>query len=126
MEISANSPDVVFIVDDDDELRETLIAVLKTRGYTACGFDNAELALAAISGAMGAPMIMLVDGTLPGMEGREAIARVATTHPQIPIVAISGEPHRREGMLKAGAQVFFDKPIDVSELLKTIEDLVKA
>lgn len=126
MNIFANSPNIVFIVDDDDELRESLIAVLETRGYTVCGFDNPKLALAAISGAMGVPMIMMVDGALPGMEGREVIARVATTHPQIPIVAISGEPHRREGMLKAGAQVFFDKPIDVSELLKTIEDLVKA
>ena len=126
MKISANSTNIIFIVDDDDELRESLIAVLETRGYSVCGFDNAEQAISGISGSMGVPMIMMVDGALPGMEGHEAIARVVAAYPQIQIVAISGETHRSENMLKAGAQVFLDKPVNVPDLLEVIANMAKA
>jgi len=125
MSFSTNSPAIIFIVDDDDDLRESLSAVLETRGYSVHGFDNAESAITAISEATGVPMIMMVDGSLPGMEGRDAIARVASTHPQIKIIAISGDSHRREGMLEAGAMAFFNKPIDFVGLLETIAQFTR-
>ncbi|NCF88994.1 MAG: response regulator [Verrucomicrobiaceae bacterium] len=115
---------LVVIVDDDDDLRENFIDILKSRGYLCHGFGNAESAIAALSEGTCSPEIVVMDGDLPGMPGRDAIAEIIRTHPDLSILAISGEAHRSEGMLGSGAKVFLKKPIEVSTFLETIAQLV--
>jgi CheY-like chemotaxis protein len=75
------------------------------------------------------PDVILLDVHLPDMNGLDVLKRLRgderTAH--IPVVAVSADAtsRQRRTMLAAGADDYVSKPINVAELIKTIEELVK-
>lgn len=116
----------VFIVEDHPIMRQSYALVLKREpDITICGeAESAEEALLQIP--ISAPDIVLVDFSLPGMNGLEFVQKLQEEQPSLPTVVISG--HREEtfieGVLAAGATRYIVKELAAQLLIDTIRQVV--
>ena len=117
----------ILLVEDNEMNRDMLTRRLEKRGYTvAIAVDGgAGVALAKSE----QPDLILMDMSLPGLDGWDATKQVkadpATGH--IPIIALTA--HAMEGdrqkALGAGCDDFDTKPVELNRLLLKIEELLK-
>jgi FixJ family two-component response regulator len=111
--MSAPTP-TVFVVDDDEHVRNALCRLLRSGGYTAQAFESAS---AFMQGAdlASAPACLLLDLQLPDLSGIELQRRLDGI---VPIVFISahGELTTAVQAMKAGATDFLTKPVDARVL----------
>ena len=121
-------PGRVLVVDDDIRSRETLVSLLRTKGFDVSEAQSAEELL---SGALDrAPDAILMDVRMPGMSGVEACARIKTSPdagdiPVILVTAVADRESRLKG-LAAGARDFVEKPVDFDELAIRVDNAVQA
>ena len=111
----------VFVVDDDVSVRESLQGLIQTAGWNVQTFDSAEAFLACPS-ALG-PNCLVLDVSLPDLNGLDLQARIAGERSEMPIIFITGHgdvPMTVRAM-KAGAVEFLTKPFGEEELLGAIE-----
>ena len=115
---------MIFIVDDDADIREALVGQLNSADYDATSFASPEDFLdAAIPDV---PACVLVDVHMPGMSGfdlQAALAERGRTLPLIFMTAFGTIPMTVRAM-KGGAFAFLCKPFDEDELLGSIEAAV--
>ena len=115
------SDPVIFIVDDDDDIRISLSRALRTRGYTTEVFPSAKAFLESYDSESSGCLIL--DYGLPGMSGL-ALQRVLVPRGKsIPIIFITGHggvPEAVEAM-KYGAVDFLEKPFRQDVLIERIE-----
>lgn len=101
--------DCVLVVDDDQEIRETLIDLMEERGCHAVGAENGEQAIAALEEQPGGrrTCLILLDMMMPVMDGvtfrREQLKRKHLA--AIPVAVISADPR------------VLDQPVDAVEIL---------
>ncbi len=111
---------VVFVVDDDVSVRESLEMVIRLEGWRAAMFSSAEDFLAYPRPLT--PCCLVLDVGLPDLNGLELQARVAVDRPDMPIIFITGRgdvPMTVKAM-KAGAIEFLTKPYGDAALLGAI------
>jgi DNA-binding NarL/FixJ family response regulator len=112
----------VLIVDDHPVVREGLAAVLEdTKDVRVVGaLGSAEEALASV--AAGLPDVVLLDLELPGMNGVDAIPRLAAAAPRSRIVVLTAydTEERVLGALKAGAAGYLLKGAGAAEIVQAI------
>ncbi|MFM9940781.1 MAG: chemotaxis protein CheB [Hyphomicrobiaceae bacterium] len=112
---------VIFVVDDDDQLRQSVRAVLEDDGRTVEDFTTCEAFLAAYR--PGGDSCLLIDAYLPGMSGLELLQRLRADGRMLPAIMITGNsdvPMAVQAM-KAGAFDFVEKPVGREALLACIE-----
>jgi len=117
---TSHASDVIFVVDDDNEVREAIRAVLEDDGRTVEAYATSEAFLAAYRPGHGA--CLLIDAYLPGISGLELLGRLRDGGHRLPAIMITGNsdvPMAVKAM-KAGASDFIEKPIGRSELLESI------
>jgi two-component system KDP operon response regulator KdpE len=116
----------ILLVDDDKDLLQGMNVSLKASGYQVI---NAQDAVAAVSMARQAePDLIVLDIGLPGGDGFVVMERLdglisASSISAIPIIVVSAkeaEPNR-ERALKAGAQAFFQKPVDRKKFMAAVQ-----
>jgi len=110
---------VVFVVDDDISVRESLELLIKTAGWKAETFASAQEFLARPRAAV--PCCLVLDVTLPGLTGLELQQQLAE-RTDMPIIFITGHgdvPMSVRAM-KAGAVEFLTKPFKDDVLLNAI------
>ena len=111
---------VVFIVDDDRNIRDIVRTVLEDGGLGVQDFSSAETFLAAYR--PGGEGCLLIDAYLPGMDGLELLQHLRTAGDLLPAIMITGSsdvPMTVRAM-KAGAADFIEKPITAADLLASI------
>ncbi len=117
----------VFLVDDDKDLVFVLRAHLVSAGYNVATAYDAESALSQITADP--PDVLIVDYTLPGMNGIEAIRCVkknrATTDIAVIMITARSETDQVVMALEAGAQEYVVKPFEVAELLARIRTVYR-
>jgi CheY-like chemotaxis protein len=103
----------VLVVDDDAEIRETLMLLLEREGYGVIGAENGAQALVALRQSH--PSVMLLDLMMPVMSGWEVLDELETTGElaNVPIVVVSA-------MCAPGARACLRKPVDLDELLEVV------
>jgi len=112
---------VIFVVDDDNHVREAIRAVLEEDGKTVADYADCETFLEAYR--PGREACLLIDAYLPGMNGLELLQRLHGAGHRLPAIMITGNsdvPMAVQAM-KAGASDFIEKPISRSELLASVE-----
>jgi FixJ family two-component response regulator len=118
----ADRPGVVFIVDDDLSIRESLAALMQSVGWRCEAFASAEAFLSREQAP--APSCLILDANLPELSGLDLQRRlVAAGRRDMPVIFISGRsdiPTTVRAM-KAGAVEFLTKPFDEGALLAAIE-----
>jgi FixJ family two-component response regulator len=111
---------VVFVVDDDVSVRESLELLIRCTGWQPEIFASAETFLA--SPPVTVPSCLVLDVSLPGLNGLDLQKRVARERADMPIIFITGcgtVPTTVQAM-KAGAMDFLTKPFGDDELLGAI------
>jgi len=111
---------VVFVVDDDGEIREGIRSTLEAEGHTVEGYASCEAFLAAYR--PGRDECLLIDAYLPGMSGLELLRRLHAAGHRLPAIMITGnsDVHIAVDAMKAGAADFLEKPISSGDLLASV------
>lgn len=113
---------IVFIVDDDISVRESLELLIRSQGWQAETFESAKEFLDRPRVLV--PSCLILDVSLPGLNGLELQKRVAVERTEMPIVFITGHgdvPMSVEAM-KAGALEFLTKPLSQNVLVSAIRN----
>jgi FixJ family two-component response regulator len=116
---------LVFVIDDDISVRESLELLLCHAGLRAQIFASPEQFLA--TPRIFAPTCLVLDVSLPQVNGLELQQCIATDRPDMPIIFITGHgdvPMTVKAM-KAGAVEFLTKPFDSETLLQAIRDAIE-
>jgi len=111
----------VLVVDDDAEIRETLVEVLEERGYHAIAASNGQQALDALLGGTRPDMILL-DMMMPEMDGAQFRARQQQEPEiaEIPVVLISAHDDLARRVRELDASAALQKPISFRDLIDTV------
>lgn len=110
----------VFIVDDDEAVRESLGALLESHGFKAVAFGSALDFLTKCDRA--AVGCLIADVRMPDMDGLELQEKVAVEFPDLAVVIITGHgdvPIAVRAM-KAGAVDFIEKPFAEEFIVETV------
>jgi FixJ family two-component response regulator len=120
----ADAKGVVFVVDDDVSVRESLELLLKQAGWQPRLFDSAQAFLDDPPPAV--PSCLVLDVTLPGLNGLELQTQLAD-RTDMPIIFITGHGDVPTSVraMKAGAVEFLTKPFDDDVLLDAIRSAIE-
>lgn len=122
--MSADRP-IVFIVDDDVSVRESLELLIKNEGWWPELFASAQEFLDCPRALV--PSCLVLDISLPGLNGLELQERVAVERTYMPIIFITGygDIPKTVQAMKAGAVEFLTKPFSEEILLMAIRQALE-
>ncbi|HNB51298.1 MAG TPA: response regulator transcription factor [Anaerolineales bacterium] len=117
-------PRHILIVDDDALLRRSLAFHLEQAGYRVDTAATAEDALALVKRLP--PNLILLDISLPGMDGLQALRELRALHP-IPVIFLTA---RRRGLdevlgLELGGDDYITKPFDIDVLMAHVKAVLR-
>lgn len=110
----------VFIVDDDEAIRDALSWLLQSRGVEAQGFESAETFLNQWNPDMGG--CLLLDIRMSGMSGLDLFDRLREVQARLPVIFLTGhgDVPMAVGALKKGARDFVEKPFNDNDLVDRV------
>jgi FixJ family two-component response regulator len=110
----------VYIIDDDDSIRDGISNLLEAAGIASEGFASAEAFRAARRELAGC---ILLDARLPGMNGPEFQEELRGAARPLPVIFMTanGDMHMVRKVMKAGAIEFLFKPFQREELLHAVQ-----
>jgi FixJ family two-component response regulator len=120
-----HAPPVVFVIDDDISVRESLELLIRNAGWQVETFKSAQDFLSRPRIVV--PSCLVLDVALPGLSGLDLQKHVAVDRTDLPIIFITGYgdvPTTVQAM-KAGAVEFLTKPFDDSSLLSAIRQALE-
>ena len=119
--------DKIYIIEDDENIRNLLKIALEGFGYEAEGFETAEEGLERIKEE--APSLAIFDWMLPGMDGVTAIRQIRQTDglQELPIMLLTAKEKELDKVvgLDCGADDYMVKPFGVLELSARIRSLLR-
>lgn len=115
----------ILIVDDDENIRKVLIAILRDEGYKADSVENGAKAIEKTKKTF--YNLALIDIRLPDMEGTELLTKLKDTTPRIRKIIITGYPTLQNAVeaVNRGADAYIMKPFVVEKVLTTIKEQLK-
>lgn len=112
----------VLVVDDDASVRKSLGKVLSGTGYSVLEAKDGPEAIKLFETR---PIdLVLLDIGLPVESGWDVFERITSQAPILPIIIITGTANQRDTAIAAGVGALMEKPLDVSRLLKTMQELL--
>jgi len=115
----------LLVVDDDIDIRETMIEVLEENGCEVVGAANGLQALGYLKHTDRQPCLILLDLMMPVMDG-EAFREAQLNDPalsNIPVVVVSAYRDVQERAEKLQMKNFIKKPVTIQELITAVEQL---
>lgn len=115
-----NGQPTVFILDDDDAVRDLLQILMESAGFTVEAFASPLDFLG--SSAPGRPGCLLIDVRMPEMSGIEVQESLAAGNRQLPVIVMTGHADVPLAVraMKAGAVDFIEKPFDDTVIIETV------
>lgn len=118
----------VFVVDDDQDIRDLITFVLQRAGYEVVSLED-PLAALALAESTGFDLAVL-DWSMPRMDGGELCARLRRLPPlaAVPILILTAhaDPATRERAFEVGASGFMSKPFVLDELTDVVAKMLAA
>ena len=117
----------IYIVEDDEDIREIVLYTLRASGYEGVGFESGESFFIAISKHK--PSLVLLDIMLPGDDGLSILKKLRSSPqtkklPVIMLTAKASEFDKVKG-LDMGADDYLIKPFGVTELISRVKALLR-
>ncbi|AKH68425.1 SpoIIE-like protein with response regulator receiver domain [Spongiibacter sp. IMCC21906] len=108
----------LLIIDDDEAVRASLAVWFEQSGFVVSQASGGAQALTCCAAQL--PNLILCDLNMPGMTGLELLKQLATAHPKIPVIIVSGKGDMSDVIqaLKLGAWDYVTKPITDLEVLE--------
>ncbi|OGL47702.1 MAG: Fis family transcriptional regulator [Candidatus Schekmanbacteria bacterium RBG_13_48_7] len=119
------APGTILLVDDEENILQSLSRALKLEGYKVETSQNGSDALNLLKNQ---PIeLMMIDVKMPQMNGLEVLSQAIKMHPDLPVIMMSGHG-TIETAVKAtrlGAYDFVEKPLTTEKLLLTIDNALR-
>jgi FixJ family two-component response regulator len=120
--------ETVFVVDDDEAIRDSLRWLLEANGYRVQCFSGAEQFLEAYKSGQYASQIgcLILDVRMSGMTGLELQEKLIAENANFPIIFVTGhgDVPMAVSTMKKGAMDFIEKPFDEAELRRLVERML--
>jgi CheY-like chemotaxis protein len=115
----------ILVIDDDEDLRESLIAYLEDHGYATAGAVNGKDALDMLSDLSERPSVIVLDLMMPIMDGRmfREAQLMSPKLGSIPVILISAYDNSAEVAQELNIDAHLSKPIDPDDFLRLVRDL---
>ena len=117
----------IYIVEDDENIREIVIYALNSAGFDAAGFENGEDFFTAVEG--GLPALVLLDIMLPDDDGLTILKRLRSTAKtkKLPVIILTAKVSEYDKVkgLDMGADDYISKPFGVMELISRINAVLR-
>jgi DNA-binding NtrC family response regulator len=119
--VTSSQRPTLLIVDDDAPQRSLLDSFLKSQNFETITVDSGEKALQVLGSR--AVDMMISDVRMPGISGLETLRRAREQHAVLPVLLVTGYADVREavGAMRDGAVNYLSKPIDLDELLASVQ-----
>ena len=119
------NPTRILVVDDDEDVRNSLATILKDEGYMVDVAKNGSEAIEKSRAAF--YNVALIDIRLPDMEGTEILTRMRDTVPKIRKIILTGYPSLQNAIeaVNRNADAYILKPVEVEKLLDTVREQLK-
>ncbi|OGR33096.1 MAG: hypothetical protein A2091_01705, partial [Desulfuromonadales bacterium GWD2_61_12] len=110
----------ILVVDDDRELRETMVEILSEAGFTVTAAASGEEALATLARQPFA--LVLIDMIMPGLSGQEVLPLLKRQAPRAKVIMITAFATVENAVeaMRRGADDYLTKPFKVDELLTAV------
>lgn len=117
----------ILVVDDQEVVRHTAQALLEAHGYTALLADSGPSALDILRQSEMPVRAVVLDVSMPEMDGETTLRRVRALHPELPVIMTSGytEAEVRRRLQCHGAVSFLAKPYTATEFAGTVAAALK-
>ncbi len=115
----------VYLIDDDNSMRDSLARMLRDIGYAIQDFESATSFLQ--NSLPISPAVIILDMQMPDVTGLDLMERLEKLGRKTPIVFLSGQSHPQQIVkgLKRGAMDFLFKPFNIEELLQAIDQAIE-
>ena len=115
----------IIIVDDDENIRKVLMAILEDKGYDMEAVGTAREAIKKTDKKF--YNLALIDIRLPDMEGIDLLMKIRDTTPRMRKIIITGYPTLQNAVdaVNRGADGYITKPFDVERVLNTISEQLR-
>ena len=116
----------IFIVDDDEAVRDSLKLLLESHGCQVRDYSTTRDFYRAFE--RGDRQCLVLDYHLPDQTGLDFLESDDGAKLGLPVIVVTGggDDDLRERAIRAGANAYFDKPLNDTELVATILDLLDA
>lgn len=110
----------ILVVEDHDDLRDSLVELLQTKGHQVLGLNCAEEVEDNLSARL--VDVLIVDLNLPGEDGFSLSRRFRSAHPHAGIVMVTARDKTSDKVrgYESGADIYLPKPVDPDELLAAV------
>ncbi len=112
----------IVVVDDEEAVLSSVRRTLRAAGYEEVLICSDSRDVMPLLGA-GPVSLVLLDLMMPHVGGRELLGRIASEHPEIPVIVVTAEQDIKVAVdcMKAGAYDYLLKPVRPEELLATVK-----
>jgi two-component system response regulator FixJ len=116
---------IVYVIDDDEAVRQSLEFLLKTSGITVLGFESAKVFLERLPHIKSGCII--TDVRMPEITGIDLLRRMRDSGADIPVIVITGHGDVSLAVeaMKVGAVDFLEKPFDDETLLSSVRSALR-
>lgn len=111
---------IIYVIDDDDAVRQSLEFLLKTAGLTVRGFEHARAFLEILPQIKHG--VVVTDVRMPDISGIDLLRGLKQTNPDLPVIVITGHGDISLAVeaMKIGAVDFLEKPFDDDLLIASV------
>ena len=115
----------ILVVDDDENIRKTLSAILEGEGYKVDVAQNGNEAIKKTQTT--AYNVAMIDIRLPDMEGTELLSKIKDAVPKTRKIMLTGFPTLKNAVeaVNKNADAYLMKPVDVEKIIETIQEQLK-
>lgn len=115
----------VYVVDDDEPMRDSLVWLLESKGLRVEAYSSAESFLEAFRDDMRGCLVL--DVRMPGMSGLELFERLGARGGALPVIFVTGhgDVPMAVSAVKKGAADFIEKPFSERDMLRLVEQCLE-
>ncbi|HWR11651.1 MAG TPA: sigma-54 dependent transcriptional regulator [Rectinemataceae bacterium] len=109
-----------LVVDDEEDARSNLTHILEREGIKVIAASDGYQGLQKIQSLSPAPKVVLLDVSMPGLDGMEVLRKIREIDDDLPVVLITGHANIRQSVaaMKDGAYDYIAKPFDNKEVAR--------